>query len=148
MSLADVRQQISEDWEALTPPDHTTVRFHEATGELSLEGAAAHRCFVHSPPADGQLLEAPPNLGRWLYTWIASVLISGVGYSIPDLFDTSYRTAHLFASAVNTRSVWPDGTVLQARPYVTGFRVVELGEELLEIQIELTAVIDEPYPEV
>lgn len=147
MSLVDVRNQISEDWEALDPPSDAAVRYHQAINESVLEGAAARRCFIHHPCRSGELLECPPDLSRYRYEWTATLTLTTGGLSLPGLFDAAYQEAIQLIAAVNTRAVWPEGTIGgEGRPMATGFRVVDLGEHAIEVQIDLVALVDEPNP--
>jgi hypothetical protein len=99
---------ISTAWEALTPPDRTTVTYHELDGRARRSGVAGDRGFVFSLP---RRMEAAGHAGVaatqvwWLCS--AELRLSQAGRTRATLADAVANESNLLMRSVEKTSSWP-----------------------------------------
>src|SRR5262245_51737323 len=106
--VVDALDQIATDWEALTPPDRTTKRYHEVDGKNFLDGSTGDRSFHFEIPtrAEVSINEGVATSQVW-WNCVAKVRIGAAGRSIKQVFRASANEGNQLARAIEARSNWP-----------------------------------------
>lgn len=111
--LTLVRDQIAETWEALTPPDRTTVLYRQVTGRSNRRGAtSSDRTFRFLLPVREEPVgQFGPSVTHVRWTLRAEVTLSQGGRSTTSLFDASANESNLLARSIEMTSTWPTNVI-------------------------------------
>jgi hypothetical protein len=104
--------QISTTWEALTPPDRTTITYHELDGRGRSAGTSGDRGFWFDLPQRSEpILEAGPASS--LVSWELEVVLrlSQAGRTRSAMADAVANESTLLARAIEKTSSWPSNTL-------------------------------------
>lgn len=110
--LIALMTQIADDLEATTPPDRTTITYHECDGRGMLSGTSGDRSFVF-----GLVTRADPSGERGpemtQVTWHFPVVIrfGGSGRSLSARADAVASEINLLARQIEKRATWPSGVL-------------------------------------
>lgn len=135
--LIALMTQIADDWEALTPPDRTSVVYHESDARAMLTGSAGDRGFVF-----GLATRVVPSgeFGAALtqVTWTFDIMVrfSGSGRSMSARSDAVAREINLLCRSIETRASWPAGVLaVITRDAVPDSADGELGDVIYTLGI-------------
>jgi len=110
--LQSFRNQVSSDWEALTPPDRTTVKYHEVDGARFLAGSAGARSFTFDVPERSEPI-GQAGCAATQVDWIQpiQVRIPKRGRSEAGHVDAANNEINLLARRIELRGAWPTGVL-------------------------------------
>lgn len=131
--------QIATQWEALTPPDRATVRYHEADGRRRmLGGTAGDRVFEFDLPVREEISgQAGPAYTTITWRVTAQIQLSQAGRSGQAMRAAVATEGNLLSRNVERTSSWPVGVI----EVITGPAVPEItdrGDALISIEFQIT----------
>jgi hypothetical protein len=139
-NLKACRDQITTDWQALTPPTAPRRTYRKITGKEQLDGASGHRTFYFLPPESAVISEFASSFTVYRYEFDARLQLSSAGLGIDATFDQIVDEAILFVNAVNERANWPAGArMVQAN----GYSVEEVDSDDFDVILPIVAEIEE-----
>lgn len=138
--LKGARDQITADWEALTPPTTARRTYRKIGGKELLDGASGHRTFYFLPPETAAVAEFASSFTVYRYEFDARLQLSSAGLGLDATFDQVVDEAVLFVNAVNERASWPAGVrMIQAN----GYSVEEVDSDDFDVILPIVAEIEE-----
>lgn len=136
--VTDVFDQISTQWEALTPPDRTSVLYAETEARAQKRGDAGDRTFAFQIP------ERMPPSGEFGTTsstveWLCSgvLRLSQAGRSERELVDAIATEGNLLARSVERTSSWPTGVYGVITEKVSGVLDDQNGDAIVTIEFRV-----------
>lgn len=99
-------------WEALTPPDRTTVSYHRVDTGTALEGNAGDRGFVFDPPVrNAPVAEAGAPASQVEWSIQVRIRLNRSGRDIRSLHNAVANEGNLLARAIEKEPNWPAGVL-------------------------------------
>lgn len=135
--------QIADDWEAVTPPDRTTITYHECDGNSLLAGNAGDRAFAFGLPERGDPVgERGPDMTQVRWQIPITVRFGGSGRSLAARADAVANEINLLMRAIELRSVWPSG-VLEVITGAAVPREIDIDTGDVAYETTVTALVEE-----
>ncbi len=112
--LVSMMNDISEDFEASTPPDRPTVTYHEVDGKRFRAGTAGDRSFMFDYPTRGEPVgERGPSMTQVEWTLPIRLRLSTAGRSLATRTDSAANEVNQLMRTIELRSTWTSAGVLE-----------------------------------
>jgi hypothetical protein len=129
--VVDALEQIATDWQALTPPDRVTKRYHEIDGKRFLDGASGDRSFYFEIPTRAEPhAESGVRAAQVWWNCVGKVRIGGAGRSVRSLQHASADEGNQLARSIEARSTWPASVLAVVTRDVNG-EMDEAGNDII-----------------
>lgn len=107
--LTSLLDEIAEDWEALTPPDRTTIRYHVLDELEPRQGTTSDRGIVWDVP--DRIVVESESAGTAQTRWAcsATLRLGSAGRSRKKLREAVIAETALLMQTIERRTSWPAG---------------------------------------